>query len=82
MKSWKVVTTNMTGHVASVVVPSHAVALGIVSSFMQRKHSISVYPTDEPVTHKNSYAADAYLQVAEILPVARASAPAFPEMAN
>lgn len=80
MKSWKVVTTNMTGHVASVVVPNHAIALGIVSSFMQRKHSISCYPTDEPVTHKNSYAADSYLQVAEILPLH--SAPAFPELVN
>ena len=72
MKSWKVVTTNMTGHVASVVVPNHAIALGIVSSFMQRKHSISCYPTDEPVTHKNSYAADSYLQVADVFPLGEA----------
>ena len=65
--AFKVVTTNTTGHVASVVVPTHQVALGIISSFLQRKHSVSCYPTDEPVTHKNSYAAEAYLEISQIL---------------
>ena len=74
MTSYKVVATNMAGRVSWVVVPSLQTALGIISSFLQRKQNVSCYPTDEPVTHKNSYAADSYLQVAQLLPL-RAAAP-------
>ena len=63
----KVVTTNMAGRVSWVVVPSLQTALGIISSYLQKQQNVSCYPTEEPVTHKNSYAAEAYLEISQIL---------------
>ena len=67
MTSYKVVTTNMAGRVSWVVVPSLQTALGIISSYLQKQQNVSCYPTEEPVTHKNSYAAEAYLEITQLL---------------
>ena len=70
--AYKIVSTDRsTGYCANVVVGDMCIALGVISHIMQKRRNVSCYITEEPVTHKNSFAAAAWLEVSAMLPVAK-----------